>query len=376
MRLGVVVPGFGASEADWCIPALHHLVRRLAAGHDVRVLALRHPSPARRYRFFGAEVRALGAGAGTGGRRLEMLARALRHLGREHRRRPLDAVLGLWADEAGFVAARVGRRLGVRSVVSVMGGELVSFADIGYGTWLGRTGRWLVRRALRRADVVTVGSSGLVPAVRRVRPAAPVVRAPLGVDPGLFRPDGEPAALDGDPCLLHVASLTPVKDQATLLAAFAEVRRGEPAARLHLVGRGALGERLAVRARELGIGDAVRFHGAVRHDLLPPVYRRADLHLVSSRFESQGMTVLEAAACGTATVGTAVGILPDLGDAARTAPVGDPPALAAAVRDALPRRRELAGAARAAVEADLTLDRCIGRLLAATAQKPEVSGRW
>lgn len=367
MRLALVVPGFSAAEDDWCIPALHHLARRLGADHELRVLALRHPTPARRYRFFGARVRSLGAGTAGGVARLAMLLRAVADLRRQHRRAPFDAVCGLWADEAGFVATWAGRRLGVRSLVAVMGGELVALPELGYGTWRGRTGRWLVRRSLRRAHVVTVGSAGLEAAVRRLRPTAAVVRAPLGVDTRLFTPSGAAAGLAGDPCLLHVASLTPVKDQEALLAAFARVAAGLPGAHLHVIGDGPLRGPLEDRARTLAVGDRVRWHGAVAHHELPGYYRAADLHLLTSRFESQSMTTLEAAACGVATVGTAVGILPDLGDAARTVPVSDPAALADAVLAALPTARKLGARARSRVLDGLDLEQCATRLAALAA---------
>jgi glycosyltransferase involved in cell wall biosynthesis len=331
MRLCLVTPGFSAAEDDWCIPALHHLVRRLAAAHEVTVLALRYPPRHEPYRFFGARVLPLAAGTRTGARATAMLVRALGTIQREHRRAPFDAVHGLWADEAGFVAVTAGRRFGIRSLVSVMGGELVGLPDIGYGTQLGRTGRWLVRRSLGRADAVTVGSRTLAETVLAVFGERLIRLAPLGVEIGLFRPDGDRATLDGDPCLLQVGSLTPVKNQRLLLDAFARITDDHPAARLHLVGDGSLRDELGGRVAELELDDRVTFHGRVAHDLLPPIYRAADLHVLSSRFESQGMAVLEAAACGTATVGTAVGILPELerAGAARTVRSDDPDSVAA-----------------------------------------------
>jgi glycosyltransferase involved in cell wall biosynthesis len=214
-----------------------------------------------------------------------------------------------------------------------MGGELVELPDIGYGTQLGRTGRWLVRRSLTSADAVTVGSRTLAEAVRAEHGERSIRLAPLGIDTELFRPDGERAALDGDPCLLQVGSLTPVKNQALLLEAFARIADEHRNAHLQLVGGGPLHEPLMARAATLGLVGRVHLLGEVPHDRLPPIYRRADLHVVSSRFESQGMAVLEAAACGTATVGTAVGILPELGRAgvARTANADHPQSLAAAL---------------------------------------------
>jgi len=367
MRTCLITPGFSAAEDDWCIPALHHLVRRLAAEHEVTVLALRHPRRGEEYGFFGARVLPFATGTRTGAWRAAMLLRALATIGREHRRRPFDVVHGLWADEAGFVAAAAGRLLGVRSVVSIMGGELVGFPDLDYGVQLGRTGSLLVRRSLARADAVTAGSAGLLRSAERLRGGRPLALAPLGVDLALFTADGETAGLDGDPCLLQVGSLSPVKNHRLTLAAFARVAVAHPVARLHLVGTGPLRAELAARARAYRLADRVRFHDVVPHHELPAFYRAADLNLVSSHFESQGMTILEAAACGTATVGTEVGILPEFGAAAITSPADDPDALASALLGALEprsRSRTLGAAARDVVRRDLDLETCAARLVA------------
>jgi glycosyltransferase involved in cell wall biosynthesis len=113
--------------------------------------------------------------------------------------------------------------------------------------------------------------------------------------------------------ILHVASLSPVKDQATLLRAFAVVSERLPDACLHVVGDGASRHDLGRLAEQLDVAGRIDWHGAVDHDQLKDFYRKADLFVLSSLFESQGMVVLEAAACGCPVVGTAVGVLPELG---------------------------------------------------------------
>jgi glycosyltransferase involved in cell wall biosynthesis len=77
------------------------------------------------------------------------------------------------------------------------------------------------------------------------------------------------------------------------------------------------------------------------------------------------MVVLEAAACGVACVGTAVGVVAELAPSMATAvPPGDPRALAAALCSAIDdpsRTAQLGQAARARVGSDFGLEVCTAR---------------
>jgi len=334
MRIALLTPGFSADESDWCIPALLDLVRELACEHDVQVFTLRYPYHRASYQVYGATVHALGGATAGGLRRLPLLVRALAAVTREHRRAPFDVLHGLWADEPGFLAVTSSRLLGAPSVVSLLGGELVGFADVGYGGQISRANRWLTGQALRRAGCVTVGSATLAALATGHVDAQRLITLPLGVDTALFTPQtlGVCRKPRGSRLqLLHVASLAPVKDQATLLRAFALVVRELPDAHLRIVGDGPLRDVLAAQAEALGLAAQVSFDGAVAHDRLPDLYRAADLFMLSSRYESQSLAALEAAACGCPVAGTAVGLLPELAAPEYLAPPGDAQALAAAM---------------------------------------------
>jgi glycosyltransferase involved in cell wall biosynthesis len=136
-------------------------------------------------------------------------------------------------------------------------------------------------------------------------PAEKIASITLGVNAARFTPAPESA----EPFrLIHAASLVPVKNQALLLRAFALLDRR---ATLDIVGEGTERPRLQALADDLGIAGRVRFMGAVPHPDLPAHYRRAALHLLTSRHETICLSVLEAAACGVPTVSTPVGIVPD-----------------------------------------------------------------
>jgi D-inositol-3-phosphate glycosyltransferase len=97
------------------------------------------------------------------------------------------------------------------------------------------------------------------------------------------------------------------------------------------------------------VADRVRFLEPVPHHELPDLYRAADVVVVPSASESFGLVALEAAACGTPVVATAVGGLRlTVRDAETGYLVGerDAPAFAAALSRVLadPTARERLGA--------------------------------
>jgi glycosyltransferase involved in cell wall biosynthesis len=339
-RVGIVVPGFSASETDWCIPALLSLVRLLSESDSVRVFALRYPHRRSSYRVFGAEVHPLGGAAARGLEKLPLLRRAIASIVREHRREPFDVLHAFWIDEPGYVAVTAARSLSIPSVATLLGGELVSLPEIGYGGRRSRLNRLLARRTIRSASLVTAGSRSLEALLDGSASRHDVL--PIGVDLERFSPgEGIPSLLGGGTRLLHVASLVPVKDQRTLLRAFARVSRSIDDAVLNVVGEGPLRGELSSLCRELGIERRVVFHGSVPHGDLPRYYRSCDLAVLSSLHEGQEWVTQEAAACARTTVGTRVGVVPDLEPATIAVPAGDPQALASGILEALSDRRRL-----------------------------------
>lgn len=364
MRLGLVVPGFSADLADWCIPALRHLARSLGRTHEVRVIAVRYPYCQARYALDGVEVIALGGADRRGVRTLRVWRSTLEALRQEHRRRPFDLLHAVWATESGLLATLAGRLLGIPTLVSLAGGELVSLPDIRYGDQRSAWERLKVRACLRLACAVSAGSERLAGLAERYLAGRRVHRAPLGVDLDLFQPVSGSSG-DHPERLVHVGALTPVKDQAMLLDAFARLRHRHPGATLDVVGDGPLRADLERLACHLGLDGGVRFHGAADHAALPAVYRSADVFVLSSRYEAQCMVALEAAACGAAVVGTSVGVLPELTSA--LAGPGNASDLGAAVAATLDDPTPLARAALARVRAEFGLEQSavrFGRLYA------------
>jgi glycosyltransferase involved in cell wall biosynthesis len=326
MKIGLVTPGgFDRSGTERVTPAFLWFVERLARRHEVHVYTLyQYPEP-QEYALLGATVHNLGY-AGRAGPGADGLRRGLRALRREHRRGRFDVIHGLWATESGFLAALAGWLLRTRTVVTAMCGELTAIPEIRYGAQLSLKGRLLVGATLRLARAVTCESEYARRLLCRYRPDAHLI--PFGVDCARFAPPDAPPC--GPPWrLLHVASLNRVKDQPTLLRAYARIHRAEPETQLDIVGEDTLGGEMQRLARELAPAAAVRFHGYEPSDRVAERMRDSHLLLHSSLSEAAPVVFLEAAACGLPTVGTSVGLIDDAApEAAVAVPVGDDATLA------------------------------------------------
>jgi glycosyltransferase involved in cell wall biosynthesis len=116
--------------------------------------------------------------------------------------------------------------------------------------------------------------------------------------------------------------------------AFARVVKDSPSARLTLIGpdKGdGTSQLVRQRIAELGLGASVECVGPVPKDEVPAWLARSDIFLNTTQYESFGVGVLEAAACGLCIVTTDVGELPYLWSHGRDAllvPSGDSEAMA------------------------------------------------
>ncbi|MEU5564738.1 glycosyltransferase [Micromonospora musae] len=111
------------------------------------------------------------------------------------------------------------------------------------------------------------------------------IRADLGIPPDA-------------PVLLAVGRASPEKDPELLLAAFAQVRRALPTARLVLLG--VRRNRAAVRraARRLAVDDAAHLLDPVPRTRVGGYYRAADVLAFTSTTDTQGLVLGEAEAHG------------------------------------------------------------------------------
>ena len=234
----------------------------------------------------------------------------------------------------GVAAVMLARRLGKPVVITARGTDVNLIADH-------RLPRRWIRWAVERAAGVVAVSEALAARLIDLGIAARRIRVlPNGVDLELFAPRDREAArrevgLDArGTIVLSVGWLVPRKGHDLALRAVAML----PEATLVIAGEGPEAPALQRLAACLGIGERVRFLGALPQERLAMVYNAADVLVLASSREGFPNVLLEALACGTPVVATAVWGTPEIvaaPAAGRLVEERSPEALCAAIRDLL-----------------------------------------
>jgi glycosyltransferase involved in cell wall biosynthesis len=161
----------------------------------------------------------------------------------------------------------------------------------------------LAPRLYRQTPIVTLSSSSKQELVQKLHLAPEQITVvPPGVD-ARFTPGGQRSRT---PLVVAVGRLVPVKRLHLLIDALAGIRPRLPALHAVLVGDGYERESLETHVREVGADEWITFAGRVDDAALVDLYRRAWVLASASAHEGWGMTVTEAAACGTPAVVTRI----------------------------------------------------------------------
>ena len=234
-----------------------------------------------------------------------------------------------------------------------------------------RAGELLERRVApavyRRQRIVTLSESSRDELVTQLGLRAELISVvPPGIDPAFSPGRGRSSR----PLVVAVGRLMPVKRFDALIAAVAAARSTVAGIELVIVGEGAERERLEDVVAELDAAEWVHLPGRVSEADLVDLYRRAWIVASASVAEGWGMTITEAAACGTPAVATDIPGHRDAVVDGVTGVLAPPGRLAETIATVLgdgPRRARL-GAAALARAGELTWEATAAGTLAALAE--------
>ena len=246
-------------------------------------------------------------------------------------RTPPDLIHAHLAYPDGLAAVEYGRRLGCPVVISVHGHDVreIPLANRRWGE--------LVARALARAAAVVVSSGDVLQRVRALGVGEERIHAiPQGVDCRLFKIEPDRPGRGGPWRILYVGRHDRRKGLDVLLEAMHRLRHDGRDLQLRLVGGSPVSgtaEEYRRRVEALGLADCVDFVDEQPHKDIPRFMAEADLFVLPSFYDSFGVVVAEAMACGLPVVATRCGGPEELveEESGKLVPTGDAEGLASAI---------------------------------------------
>jgi starch synthase len=198
---------------------------------------------------------------------------------------------------------------------------------------------------------------------------------PNGVDTEKFRPTNQAAAkqelkLDAAPTVLFMGSLVPRKGLLYLVEAAKTVVKQQTDARFLIVGSGPQKEQITAAVASAGLSGNFVFLGNLPENQLVAAYNAADVFVLPSVQEGQGIVLLEAQACGKPVAAFGIGGVNEVvrgGETGFLSRPGDIAGLAEALMRLLgdgALRGRMGAAGRRFVEENYTWDLCAQRMLA------------
>lgn len=159
--------------------------------------------------------------------------------------------------------------------------------------------RWMERRICRESDAIVSISPNIRSDIELIGDFGDkIYDIPNGVDLNRFHP----AKNRYETFTVHFQGrLVEMKNPDLLIEA---VARSNQNWQLTIGGSGPMREELEHRVKEYEIGERVSFLGYVPEEELPERYAKSHVYVLPSTYEGMPLTVLEAAASGTATVVT------------------------------------------------------------------------
>ncbi len=239
---------------------------------------------------------------------------------------------------------------------------------------------WLMERPLARVyrstPVVAVSESTKNDLVARGFSPGQIRVIENGVDVSLYRPGASQARFP-EPTVLYLGRLKRYKRIDLIVRAFAVLGRELPSARLVIAGTGDHAAALRSLVERLGLHGRVDFTGFVSEADKLRLLRGAWVHVLTSPKEGWGISNLEAASSGTATVASNSPGLRDSvrhGETGFLVPHGEVEALAAQIRTVLvnPTLRESLGLGARRFAEQLTWERSADHMEAFLAQIAQV----
>ena len=306
-RIAIIVPGgIGNGKFLQGVPSMVNLIERLSKDFEIVVYSLikteiKEVSKNYKLKSISANIKLPGWV-----KALLLLPRFLI----DHLLNRYDLVHAFWALPAGLLAVKLSKLLKIPCIVTLQGGETANLPEINYGNILSARSKKKTLEVCRTADKLVVLTNFQLAQLKLLGVHCDDIDIiPYGAEEKLFQFNktkdfAEPFKF------IHVANLTEVKDQVTLLKVY-KIISDKINCQLTIVGDDFLQGKIQKFVKDRGLKN-VLFVEAVPHPELNKYLSDSHFMLHTSLHEAQAVVINEAMSSGVVVCGYRVGLLYDL----------------------------------------------------------------
>jgi len=313
MRVAWITTGFSKDENDYGgAAAIHNLARELLLNSEIEltIFSLYYPVDKPEYNYYNAKVFSFAkSGKISKLEKIRLWKRCRKKFEAEHGNKKFDVIHSIWAGESGYIASRLSKKFNIPFIANICGGELAGIINISYGSRLKFWQKIFVNMAFERADKIIAGSDYIIEKIRvyyNKNVQDKVLKIPFGVDEKIFNPASKKQK-NRFPVLITIGSAVGVKAHNVMLRAIEIVKKKYPGVLLVICGRDDKGK-LKAMVDKMKLTGNVEIKGFINYEKIPEELNNVDIFVLSSLYESQNMSLIEASFCGLPVVSTKVGI--------------------------------------------------------------------
>jgi len=191
-------------------------------------------------------------------------------------------------------------------VISSWGSDVMKFPNKNF------VAKSILKYNFRSADALCATSHVIKEYISKIS-TKPVSVIPFGIDGTVFKPFAKVSPFgDGHFVIGCIKSLESIYKIDVLIKAFASLAIKYPDVRLLIIGQGSQAEKLKTLVKELDLENKVSFTGRVPFNEIASYYNMLNVLVNISEYESFGVSVIEAMACGKPVVVSNVGGLAEI----------------------------------------------------------------
>lgn len=348
LNVAWVTSGFYSDENDFGgAAAIHLLARELSQAPEIEltVFALYYPFDKNDYALYNAKVYTFSncpQDRLTTLKKIKVWRIFRKKFAKENFNKKFDVIHSFWAGEPGYNATKVSQKFNIPLAANVCGGELASYPEINYGSQLKSLQRYFVGKTFEQATTIICGSDFVVKIASEIynnNITGKITKIPFGVDESLFYGSDDTVVVNTkEPVLINIAHATPVKAHDNLLLALTKIKLVYPNIILKVYGNDP-NETIIKQATKMGLSSNVQISAFTDYKNIPGILKEADIFVLSSIYESQNMSILEAAFSGLPVVSTDVGVAREI--TPYISEPGDAAALAQNIINALKQQKHV-----------------------------------